>query len=190
MTEEHKPDLAGFLRDSSLAIACLTALSYYSGYRTIAWYWHCLGLDCTLKPYASVEEILLRGGMVLFATAFPVFGIYTLRRVLMKRKPDPESAKLHYIKQMQKVIFCVLAIFIFLEFNCFLIAWGQSRTFRKEMVRVESITLASNEMIVNPTEFAFLGRMGTYLIFRRFDGSKTGETMLIADSDVKRLTLR
>jgi hypothetical protein len=71
MTEEHKPDLSSFLRDSSLVIVCLTALSYYSGYRTIAWYWHCLGLDRTLKPYASVEEILLRGVWSSLPRRFP-----------------------------------------------------------------------------------------------------------------------
>lgn len=175
-------------RDAAIIIAAVTALAYFFGNSHLYLYWRFIGLNRVVHPDATLEEVLLRGGCCVLVGTLIAFIIYLYRWTDPRRYEDTRSSSL-LIMQNKILILCMIMLVFTLLFN-YTYAWVRSRQFRSEMIKVQNIVLESGRNIPNSSELAFLGKMGSYVIFKRVDGHNQGEIIVIADSDVKSITMR
>jgi len=192
MEKNRDTIVSNFLRDAVIIIAASTALAYFAGNIHLNYYWRFIGLNCAIHPDYAMEEILLRGGVCVFLMAASASVAYSILLEFPEFKRKLENMK-SYSSPIRKTLIllaCLLLILIGSHLFAYTYAWRRSMHFQKEMTRVQELVLESGNSIPNTRELAFLGNMGSYLIFKRVDGNNRGEKIVISDSEIKLITIR
>jgi hypothetical protein len=189
MTQDRNTSIFTFFRDAAIIIAALTALAYYLGYTHLYWYWRFLGLNRAIRPDFTMEEVLLRGGSNIFFTVLMVYGLSITPPIQSRLLRIVEYLK-SFLPPVQVHIFCLFMVFMGATFLSTAQAWIRSRQFQNEMIMLQKLVLESGDSIPNVHELAFIGHMGSYVIFKRMEGCDQGEIIIIADSEVKSITMR
>lgn len=189
MPKEDGLQWSTIIRDTALIIAVLTALAYFFGYTHLYLYWRFLDLNRAVHPDTQTEEILFRGGSVVFCSAIIVVAILMMS-LFFKKRPNEVKPAPARLDLLENILFRSLLFVFVCILSSGLVAWARSKMFLREMAKIEEIVLTTERKSENLSGFGYVGRMGDFVILKRLEDVNRGEIVLIPNSDVKMIRMR